>query len=492
MFGRLLTRNQHIIINNNNCFIENIKRSSSCCLFNSSSGSSGSHNNINNNNIQKRYYFKYNNNSNRHQSMTLDRNISNKTLVIDDNVNILDDKDIAHYKEFGYVVKRNLFGNDADQSLMTEHQMEIRRYLAKQAGIHFDESLKIGSFEESQLLKLQEDKMSKVSTGFGGMVNFYHGQAMYKIREHPSLYKSFEQLYDATYSHSDANSKQWPNDYQHFDPKHISSNETKENNDDSSNGNEAEQLLLRNQPTVQKGTGTHLDCNPFHLFRGERISKESNTVELIPLRFWQPIQAFVALSDTVEPGNGGFCETDPELVKQLQHIPMQRGDVIFWDWRIPHCNDEVHSGTAVREVVYSAHLPAVPLNDRYALEQLNWYHKGVHPTYTSKQFATLESIDYQLPTLTPLGKQLMNIDKWSLDLQQQQQQPSSSTSIENKTQTQIDHLCIGPHSADFVCQVKSFVNGIGVAYYIYHVSLPESVILMLSVHFLVIVFKSIK
>eukprot|EP01132_Coremiostelium_polycephalum_P009035 gene9035-11067_t len=356
--------------------------------------------------------------------------------------------DLEHFIKYGYVIKHGLIENE----LLHAHQVEVRQYLKKNAMIDFGNT-SIGSAEEAALLSKQQSKMAMVSNGFGGMVNFYHGRHMYKIREHPKLYESISQLYSITYSDCDNiiynDTNEWPNQYHSFNPQHMymfinrcgfripnSNHNCKQQKDIDIDDD--------NNILHQKGTGLHLDCNPFHLFRGEK-KLEDGTNEYIPLRFWQPIQAFVNLTDTPDENQGGFWTvpqfhrdcvsyfsgkkpeyyrnltklhlkrgnafdinpTDDneyhDLIQNLKYIPLKRGDTLFWDWRMPHTNDRFHNGPAIREVVYASHLPKVIENEKYNFKQKEWYLTGVHPSYVSKQFAKLETMDYSPPHLTELA-----------------------------------------------------------------------------------------
>ncbi|KYQ90078.1 hypothetical protein DLAC_08660 [Tieghemostelium lacteum] len=368
-----------------------------------------------------------------------------KTLLLENCKTILEGplsiKDIDLFKSQGFLIKSGL----VPEELLQQHQREIREYLTRNANIDF-KGTEIGSAEESKVLLHQENLTSNVSNGFGGMINFYHGTSMYKIRELHSVYQSFSQLYSTTYSqplpiHSDLN--EWPNIYGPFNPEEMFMFVNR-------CGFRIPHLpeTLTHDQLVQKGTGIHLDCNPYHLFKGEKLVDEN--IELKPLRFWQPIQAFVSLTDTLDKEQGGFWtipkfhfktveyfqnqykfnedgnqklkrgnsfdinDMDQFIKNSLQFIPIHRGDVLFWDWRMPHCNDQFHSGEKVREVIYLAHLPNVTINQQYAQKQKEWYHSGNHPSYVAKKFSTLETNNsYKPPLLSLLGKKLLDLLPWT-------------------------------------------------------------------------------
>eukprot|EP01133_Synstelium_polycarpum_P019093 gene19093-22866_t len=186
---------------------------------------------------------------------------------------------------------------------MQGHQKEIRTYLRDKAGIELGECA-MGTSQEAEILSKQEENMAKVSNGFGGMVNYYHGASQYGLRQHPLLYDCFVQLYAETYAsppavHDDAND--WPNEYGAFDPRHMYMFVNRV-------GFRIPTIAAVVSPganTVQRGTGVHLDCNPFHLFKGTRKTSDGKEEEA-PLRFWQPIQAFVSLTDSPNENEGGF------------------------------------------------------------------------------------------------------------------------------------------------------------------------------------------
>ena len=139
-------------------------------------------------------------------------------------------------------------------------------------------------------------------------------------------------------------------------------------------------------------------------------------------RKWRPIQAFVALTDNDSPESGGFeaClgfhrdfdewsqsrrpsirrsknsnsadnstnaidsqeeETllpppcvgdftpirpleDKEVIDRFVSIPYKAGDLVCWDYRIPHANSRFNHSSIAREAIYIGLLPAIPLNKR--------------------------------------------------------------------------------------------------------------------------------
>ncbi|KAF2074804.1 hypothetical protein CYY_003907 [Polysphondylium violaceum] len=393
----------------------------------------------------------FSNNNNNNYSNNINNNININNIIQQQQLKQqqeelqypLTNDDLQQFENNGYLIKSNLI----PEQLLLQHQVELRDYLKSNAGIDFGNSV-IDSTEESKMVEQQEQKLSLVSNGFGGMINFYHGKYLYEIRQHENLYHSFVQLYQRTYAKQREQSfnemNQWPNEYGDFDPHNMFMFINR------CCFRVPHSIQQEDKIKHQKGTGSHLDCNPYHLFRGEKLI--DGTVKQIPLRFWQPIQAFVNLTDTFTMNQGGFwtipgfhkqCveyfrdkfpqkvsspttttteiistlkrgnafDFDDHLYKELidkfQFIPMKRGDVLFWDWRMPHHNDKYHLGPLIREVVYAAHLPDVSVNQLYAKQQQQWYETGSHPSYVAKQFADLEKKNYSPPPLSPIGQHLI-------------------------------------------------------------------------------------
>lgn len=110
---------------------------------------------------------------------------------------------------------------------------------------------------------------------------------------------------------------------------------------------------------------------------------------------------------------------DPALLERLEHIEYKSGDVVFWDWRLPHANSYCHLGDSPREVIYAEFLPNVKINEAYAKEQLERYRRRVIPSdqwqpnakiVEPEKDRVLEPKD--LDAFSTLGKQLMGAIPW--------------------------------------------------------------------------------
>jgi hypothetical protein len=200
----------------------------------------------------------------------------------------------------------------------------------------------------------------------------------------------------------------------------------------------------KKQFKLQRSLTPHLDCCPHDMYQnlgGKEFPK------------WKPIQSFIALTDTVFPNMGGFeacpgfhktfnswtesrvqspnvdaserelskalCvgdftpirpHEDREVIERFRHIPCKAGDMVLWDYRIPHSNSRYNNSTIPREVVYIGYLPHTPMNRNYALNQLHQMRLGLNPTdqWISKTLQC-QKMEFEF---TELGKKLMCIEEW--------------------------------------------------------------------------------
>lgn len=203
---------------------------------------------------------------------------------------------------------------------------------------------------------------------------------------------------------------------------------------------------------LQRSLTPHLDCCPQAVVDRERVIAAGDS-SFLP-RKWRPIQCFVALTDTIGPNEGGF-EACPGLHKRFQrwannrlpsinnpssvqapcvgsfspirpiedrdilalfeHIPCRAGDLVCWDYRIPHSNARRNDTAHPREVVYLGYLPDVEINRKYAQKQLSDFLAGRNPSDQWIEDTVDEPIvnnrgpDYQF---SELGKRLLGMINW--------------------------------------------------------------------------------
>lgn len=183
--------------------------------------------------------------------------------------------------------------------------------------------------------------------------------------------------------------------------------------------------------TLQRSLTPHLDCCPHEMFTGRK---------------WRPIQAFVALTDTIEPNHGGFevCKglhrefdewirrrlpsestgtvpcvgqftpirpkEDADIIERMEHVPCKAGDMVCWDYRLAHANAGHNFSGDVREVVYVGLLPNIPLNRAYAENQLERYRQGQLPNDQWHDSKMTQPCSYGF---SDLGQKLMAITPWT-------------------------------------------------------------------------------
>jgi hypothetical protein len=81
----------------------------------------------------------------------------------------------------------------------------------------------------------------------------------------------------------------------------------------------------------------------------------------------------------------------------------------FQDYRIPHANARFNNTDRARAVVYIGLLPAVPINERYAAEQLQRYRQGQVPSDQWHESSAPQLCEY---AFMELGQRLMGILPW--------------------------------------------------------------------------------
>jgi hypothetical protein len=198
---------------------------------------------------------------------------------------------------------------------------------------------------------------------------------------------------------------------------------------------------------IQRSLTPHLDCCPHEITKSidSGISPPS-------MHKWRPIQCFVALTDTVNANEGGFeaCPglhkrfsrwsnfrlpslnrpTDPppcvgsftpirpaedrDVLRLMEHIPCRAGDLVCWDYRIPHSNARFNKKDEAREVLYLGFLPYVELNKCYAERQLSDYLRGKNPSdqWVHNKEDDDNTTQKNLYNFSSLGRKMMTMETW--------------------------------------------------------------------------------
>jgi ectoine hydroxylase-related dioxygenase (phytanoyl-CoA dioxygenase family) len=275
--------------------------------------------------------------------------------------------------------------------------------------------------------------------GSGGVLDVFYEDWKLKVNEHHNVVNAMQQLWGHTYS---GDRELYAHPYGRFDsnrgymyidrvcfrvPDTISSIHS-----------------ISKKKTLQRSLTPHLDCCPHKLYSASSDKK-------VPK--WRPIQAFIALTDTPEKNQGGFeacpglhrefnewvarrppstvtdangksIESEPpcvgeftpirpkedaEIISRFEHIPCRAGDMVCWDYRIPHGNSRHNNSDTVREAIYIGLLPAIEMNKEYALNQLQDFLNGDVPRDQWHESSSKQSTAYEF---TQVGRKLMAIDSW--------------------------------------------------------------------------------
>lgn len=330
---------------------------------------------------------------------------------------ILSEEQIEEFINSGILVIPNIISNDEVQTIL----------------IGFSACLSKFGVDTNDLAK-SSSSLSKLSStnGSGGVLDIFYDSFKLPYSEDVRIVGALQDLWSRTYATYTTGSEEslFSHPFGPFDPRqgymYIDRVCYRVPSGDVANQSKKKQL--------QRPLGPHLDCCPHNMHKGRK---------------WRPIQAFIALTDTVEENMGGFeaCPgmhkdfytwaanregtnvgTDNEqpppcvgdftpirpledraVIERFRHIPCRAGDMICWDNRIPHANARLNLGTIPRQVIYIGLLPAIELNKQYAKDQLERYKRGELPVDQWHSQKGLQLCNYEF---SELGKKLMTIEEW--------------------------------------------------------------------------------
>jgi ectoine hydroxylase-related dioxygenase (phytanoyl-CoA dioxygenase family) len=100
---------------------------------------------------------------------------------------------------------------------------------------------------------------------------------------------------------------------------------------------------------------------------------------------------------------------EASTIERFQHIPYKAGDIVCWDYRIPHANSSENTTAFPREVLYLGMLPAIEKNQEFAKDQLNRFLEGILPVGFWHKADMRQPCSYEF---SELGRKLMTIDSW--------------------------------------------------------------------------------
>ena len=393
---------------------------------------------------------------------------------------IVSEAQIHHFIEFGYCVVDDVL----DTGFIDDTIIDFEAYLKEQCG--FDNQDMVASAPLLSALSSTD--------GAGGILDIFWADFKLRVAEHPNIAAVISQLWDATFNLRGGDVRDareeaaisvgleggsasevaprtvdvrrvFNHDYGPFDstrplmavdrvcyrlPDRLSPcNHRADNhdNDDGSNNNKNEnnnnnKKKKKDRP-IQRHLAPHLDCCPHPTHYPSPIQNQK----------WRPIQAFVSLSDTLEPEQGGFecCpklhkrfkewaesrawsrfkrrgkkrdegeveekeETPPpclgnftplrpvedaDLLNEMVHVPCKAGSMVLWDNRIPHANSRRHMGSEPRKVIYISCLPSVACNVEYIAEQRKRYNEGHLPVdfWHNQKEAAIQRCEYDFSDL---------------------------------------------------------------------------------------------
>lgn len=288
--------------------------------------------------------------------------------------------------------------------------------------------------------------------GSGGVLDIFYEPWKLQLNEDPRIVSAIQQIWSRTYARCEG---LWSTPFGTFDPNKgfmyidrvcfrvpdtISLSPSFSSSSLSSAAASSKKKKKKIKP-LQRSLTPHLDCCPHRMFESEKEFPK-----------WRPVQAFLCLTDCLNPDEGGFeaclgfhrefndwaarrpwavtptkkipppCigdftpirpKEDSDVISRMQHIPCRAGDLVVWDNRVVHSNS-LHNHTSLpRQVLYIGLLPDVPRNRKYAIEQLRRYRMGILP---SDQWVTQDEKSRQICSheFSSLGRKLMAIEEWQL------------------------------------------------------------------------------
>jgi ectoine hydroxylase-related dioxygenase (phytanoyl-CoA dioxygenase family) len=276
--------------------------------------------------------------------------------------------------------------------------------------------------------------------GAGGILDIFFEEWKLRLNEHPCVVRAMQELWRHTYAPCQTGVFSHP--FGPFDPDkalmYIDRVCFRVPNKISQSFTSKGQTAppgKKNKYALQRSLTPHLDCCPHRIYESVKETPK-----------WRPIQAFVALTDTLEPDQGGFeacpgfhkdieawasnrrplgadgsipCvgdfspirpKDDKEIIDRFRHISVRAGDMVCWDFRVPHANSRSNSLRTARECVYIGLLPYIDMNKDYVVNQLSRYKQGLVPKDQWHEHAKSQTCDYEF---SEMGKQMMTITNYS-------------------------------------------------------------------------------
>ena len=330
---------------------------------------------------------------------------------------MLSSDEVKSFIDSGYLVIPGVLTDDEIQGIRDRFHLFL-----KSKGVNHND------------LENSAENLSKLSStgGSGGVLDVFYESFKLEVNENPKIFAIISQLFSETFSSSTLPFYEHP--FGQFDPNkaYMYIDRVCYRVSDG-----ICQKFSNGKKLLQRSLTPHLDVCPHKLY--DNINK------------WKPIQCFIALTDTLESNLGGF-ETcpgfhrqfdgwmqhrkpavhsngstaagnppcvgsfspirpveDADVIQQFQHISCRAGDLVCWDYRLPHANSKFNFGDT-REVIYLGFLPCIELNRRYAEEQLKRLNNNEVPT---DQWHSSKRKEECVHIFSTLGKKLLTIEEWT-------------------------------------------------------------------------------
>eukprot|EP01012_Entosiphon_sulcatum_P027754 TRINITY_DN33490_c0_g1_i1.p1 TRINITY_DN33490_c0_g1~~TRINITY_DN33490_c0_g1_i1.p1 ORF type:complete len:397 (+),score=32.63 TRINITY_DN33490_c0_g1_i1:22-1191(+) len=258
-----------------------------------------------------------------------------------------------------------------------------------------------------------------VGDRFGGFIEMHYGKAKEVIWNSAEFNQMWVQLFDI---YSSASTPGFEHPEGEFDPREIYVFPDRA----------CVRFPDKNNAVRQCGTGEHIDWDIWVNRYQPGATEFQDTDRNVPLEHWRPIQCSVAIT-TSRQGQGNFrCAPGFHLqanefaqmmdakygpnhkqgrlrvpgVVKIRHmepvdvapilerfvdVPVDAGDVVFWDTRLPHSNHDKHNGTHPRIVDFNARIPGTVKNRKFTLK--NWetlYQNQLHHSAYPRKYFALE------------------------------------------------------------------------------------------------------
>lgn len=105
-----------------------------------------------------------------------------------------------------------------------------------------------------------------------------------------------------------------------------------------------------------------------------------------------------------------------EMLRDFIDVPVEAGDIILWDTRLPHCNHAVHNGKVPRICDFNSRIPGTPANKAFAQRMFSeCYEKQLHYGHWISNLEQNEKGPLKVHRLTKLARRLLAVPDVPMD-----------------------------------------------------------------------------